>query len=415
MLVLSFLQVKSQGIEFSHDNFKEALEKARKENKPIFIDFMTSWCGPCKVLSEKVFTQESVGAYFNEKFINCKIDGDANKALLEKYKINAYPTMLWLSPKGKEIKRVRGMVYPDLLVKMGKEVCGDRKPLKEIYSDFKKGKLSVKEQEVMLLDVAYFLGNIPQEQKMMWNTRFQKAYKSYVKNNGKEVLISDAGFNLIAIYEKFNTDESDMIKLLLKNYNSFKKVMKIPQNIDMYLVSWHTSYMTDLAKKGKLEYKKELERIKGDLAEVYKFIKRKGMDTYSLMKNNIEALYLLFSKKDEEKYISMKKEYLKLLGDDVQVNDYKSIIDNLFAFKKGEMSDVSYKTCIGWLKQAVGSKTINPSLKLRYLISIGQIYEGLKEKKEAISFYQKASAMAVQLGDKRMQQITYRLMEALKE
>lgn len=36
--------VFAQGIEFEHGTFAEALAKAKKENKMVFMDCYTSWC-----------------------------------------------------------------------------------------------------------------------------------------------------------------------------------------------------------------------------------------------------------------------------------------------------------------------------------------------------------------------------------
>lgn len=51
----------AQGIDFFHGSYEEALKKARSENKGIFVDVYTSWCGPCKKMAREVFTQAGVG------------------------------------------------------------------------------------------------------------------------------------------------------------------------------------------------------------------------------------------------------------------------------------------------------------------------------------------------------------------
>ncbi|HHG84150.1 MAG TPA: DUF255 domain-containing protein, partial [Bacteroidetes bacterium] len=61
--------MKAQGIKFFHGTFAQAKAKAKKENKLIFMDAYTSWCGPCKWMAANTFTDASVGAYFNQHFV----------------------------------------------------------------------------------------------------------------------------------------------------------------------------------------------------------------------------------------------------------------------------------------------------------------------------------------------------------
>ncbi|GAH00631.1 unnamed protein product, partial [marine sediment metagenome] len=63
-----------QGINFNVHSFEEAIKTAKAENKLIFVDAYTTWCGPCKWMSKNVFTEGKVGDYFNESFVNVKID-----------------------------------------------------------------------------------------------------------------------------------------------------------------------------------------------------------------------------------------------------------------------------------------------------------------------------------------------------
>ena len=70
------------GIDFLHNkNWKEILAQAKKENKLIFLDAYTSWCGPCKHMQSEVFTDMAVGYYFNKNFINVKMDMEEGEGL----------------------------------------------------------------------------------------------------------------------------------------------------------------------------------------------------------------------------------------------------------------------------------------------------------------------------------------------
>ena len=64
------------GIRFEQLDVNAAVAKAKKENKLVFIDVYTTWCGPCKWLSKNVFTDDAVGTYYNEHFVCIKVDAE---------------------------------------------------------------------------------------------------------------------------------------------------------------------------------------------------------------------------------------------------------------------------------------------------------------------------------------------------
>lgn len=64
---------------------KEALEKARRENKPILISIGYSTCYWCHVLEREVFTQDDAAKIMNDNFINIKIDREVRPDIDEIY------------------------------------------------------------------------------------------------------------------------------------------------------------------------------------------------------------------------------------------------------------------------------------------------------------------------------------------
>lgn len=115
---------EGKGIIFFKGTFKEALAKAKTENKPIFLDVYATWCGPCKQLKRKTFTDAEVGNYFNAHYINIAIDGETaeGEELVRKYQIQGYPTLLILDKNGKLLTQQVGFVEPHILVNFGKRI-----------------------------------------------------------------------------------------------------------------------------------------------------------------------------------------------------------------------------------------------------------------------------------------------------
>ncbi|WP_430816876.1 thioredoxin family protein [Carboxylicivirga sp. RSCT41] len=109
--MLLSVNTMAQGIEFFQGTYAEAQAKAKAEGKTLFMDFYTSWCGPCKMMAKKYFTLESVGQVYNAKFICLKIDAEKGEgpALAEKYGVKAYPTLVYAKADGTQTKKVMGV------------------------------------------------------------------------------------------------------------------------------------------------------------------------------------------------------------------------------------------------------------------------------------------------------------------
>jgi len=110
LLVILGSQINGQGIEFFHGTWEEAKEKATQEEKILFVDAFTTWCGPCKRMAKNVFPDSEVGKFFNEKYISLKLDMEKTegRAFATEYPVSAYPTLFFINEKGELLKRVVG-------------------------------------------------------------------------------------------------------------------------------------------------------------------------------------------------------------------------------------------------------------------------------------------------------------------
>lgn len=117
--------VPEGGINFYDGSWEDALKMAKDENKLIFIDAMASWCGPCKLMDSKTFSDPAVAKYFNENFVNVKMDMEKHPdgpSLSQKFEISAYPTLLFVDKSGKIVKKQIGFRNADQLMEYAKSV-----------------------------------------------------------------------------------------------------------------------------------------------------------------------------------------------------------------------------------------------------------------------------------------------------
>ncbi len=119
-----------EGIQFFTGTWQQALDKAKKENKYIFLDAYASWCGPCKMMKHKTFTDKAVGDFYNKHFVCVAIDmekpGDG-PALAEKFSVEAYPKLIYLHPDGKLIGKAMGFRKSKEFLEMGEQVVSKAK------------------------------------------------------------------------------------------------------------------------------------------------------------------------------------------------------------------------------------------------------------------------------------------------
>lgn len=95
-------QKESIGTEWQNITFKQALEKADKEGKKVFVDCYTKTCVPCKKMVKNIFPQKECGDYFNANYICIMMDMEdgEGKDIAKKYNVMIYPTYLVINPDG---------------------------------------------------------------------------------------------------------------------------------------------------------------------------------------------------------------------------------------------------------------------------------------------------------------------------
>lgn len=106
----------AKGTSKSNSSNKGKLIAEKKSDLPKVMDFYTTWCGPCKRLAPIL---EEIEKSYKEKVDFQRLDCEAaeNKETVDKYNIEAYPTVVFLDKNGKEVSRIVGLPSKEELVK----------------------------------------------------------------------------------------------------------------------------------------------------------------------------------------------------------------------------------------------------------------------------------------------------------
>lgn len=109
-LVFSF-QVKA--VDFFQGTYKEALLKAKEENKLVLLYFTASWCGPCHYMNQNIFTEKSIDLKISANYVFLKLDIDnpSTGIIYEKYnsdKRKSVPRFFFINYKEEIIKKHLG-------------------------------------------------------------------------------------------------------------------------------------------------------------------------------------------------------------------------------------------------------------------------------------------------------------------
>ncbi len=138
------LWAQDTGIEFIHESWQTALEEAKKQDKIIFVDAYTTWCGPCKWMAKNTFTDEEVAKFYNEHFVNLKLDMEKGEGLefAKKYGVRAYPTLLFIDKEGELVHIGLGARPPEMFIELGQAALDPERRLGELIRTYEAGQRS---------------------------------------------------------------------------------------------------------------------------------------------------------------------------------------------------------------------------------------------------------------------------------
>lgn len=280
-LSLSFLSMMTfaQGIKFEENNFNTLLKKAKQENKLIFIDAYTTWCGPCKLMAKNIFTLKSVGDYYNEHFINAKFDMEKGEGITiaKKYHVNVFPSYLFINGDGEEVHRTLGYVEEQDFIQFAKDAENPDKRLTALKKQFEEGK---SDQDFLknLADLTIY--SDPKFAEKVLDKYFSN--KTNFDAEDMQMLLTVTRSSNSPLYKVFQAKKEDILKLISEDrYNTVDKNLKLQAIVEKAYnentKSWNDTYFMAETQSflTKDDAIKALKKIKASYA-----LKNKDYKTY---------------------------------------------------------------------------------------------------------------------------------------
>lgn len=125
LLISSFsFASNDQGIHFFEGSLADAQMIAAEEQRPVFVQLSADWCLPCRQMEKNVFPLPSVGEFYNQNFINIKLDAESFDGIELKRNYNAQtvPESFFFDSKGRLMLREGGFKGEQEILTLGKKI-----------------------------------------------------------------------------------------------------------------------------------------------------------------------------------------------------------------------------------------------------------------------------------------------------
>ena len=241
----------------------------------------------------------------------------------------------------------------------------------KLYEKSKKEKKNTELQQELLFRAPEFITTQTGYNRDKWMVRIEALFPEYVKNKKLENMINAEDFYIISMYHTEIKDNDEIFDFLVKNYLGYaEKVGK--EKIQDFILGLYNNYIVSFCKNGKQDYKKHLERVKGDLQPVYGDISFGTLPAYEAISLLADGYYSLY-RKDINMFFEKMDRYFSGAEKALVVNDYTQPIEDLYTVYRGNLPEGTHAKVIVWLDKALQHE-MEAQLRTRLLYMLGDCF-----------------------------------------
>lgn len=95
-------------------------------DQKIYIHFWADWCGYCRQMETKTFTNPAVATLLRDNFFLIKVNTETDQRVADAFKVRGLPSNLFLSADGREIARRVGYIPPKRFIRVLNSIVNAR-------------------------------------------------------------------------------------------------------------------------------------------------------------------------------------------------------------------------------------------------------------------------------------------------
>lgn len=307
------MSVAAQGIDFQHKPYAEVLAMAKEQNKLIFVDVFTTWCGPCRHMAQEIFPQKEVGDFYNANFLNMQIDAENTEdgqMIAKNFNVTAFPTFLFINGDGELTYRFMGSKMADKFIDEGRkalEAFASQPVLKEYSRKYEAGNRDKKfldEYCDLMVKGGLDCGDVLLE---------------YFAQVSDPELLDSVQVDRISKLSVYNKDFANrLVNVVLNDSTELQKDMKRYSTVNKAVCAYIAASLSDVTRKGDDAGFEEAIAIKdyyfneAGLKESVVMASLGGGNAY--VPSNITRLKFYVMRKNADKLIPATEAYMDSLG-----------------------------------------------------------------------------------------------------